>query len=161
MISNHTGLRELLSLFDVGADQLGGIELWRLGDLARTHGVTRWKRAPAGTGSNVDIVRLSLNANGLALYSHDAVALTFSNGNLMTDAVLKELHADDHVVVLDLDYDIARSVAEVSLSSASPDLSEELVESYRGDRIRAANHADVDRIIESLILPSFTSGRPS
>ncbi len=161
MISNHTGLREFISLTGVGTDKLRGVELWRLGDLAREHGVTRWKRAPAGTGSNVDIVRLSLNANQLALYSHDAIALTFSNGNLMTDAVLKELHADDHVVLLDLNYDIARSVAEGSLGSATPDLSEELVEAYRGDRIRAANHADVDRVVESLILPSFNSGRPS
>lgn len=160
MIRNHTALREFISLLDLDADELGGVALWRLGDLARAHGVTRWKRAPAATGSNVDIVRLSLNANRLALYSHDAVALTFSNGNLMTDAVLKELHADDHVVVLDLDYDVARSVAEGALGSASGDPSEELVEAYRGDRIRAANHADVDRIIESLILPSFTAGRP-
>jgi hypothetical protein len=152
----NANLNWLLSHFLDRAERdalLQGIRLERLGDLAREHGIQRWKRTPAGTGRNLNIVSLSLHANGLALYSHDGVRATGTNGDLMTKPVLAQLHADDFVIALDLAHPTARSIADGTAGLTHEPISPDALETYHQDKIRAANSNDVDRVVCQLILP--------
>ena len=135
-------------------DQFSGITLERLGDLARVHGVTRWKRAPASTGRNAHIVELRLRANELALFSHQGNRAIGKNGSIMATAVLQNLSADDYVILLDLRYEAARSLADGTtvLTFADDELA---LLKYRQDAIRAGNYEDVEAVIRGIIEPAF------
>ena len=123
-----------------------------MGDLAREHGTTRWKRAPAGTGRNVSLVALSLSSNAIGLYGHSSNASNHGNGGLMTNAVMGQLHADDYVIALDLTCQLARAIADGTAGVTVEVVPDEYLALYRGDRIRAANLADVMRVSKQIII---------
>lgn len=136
-----------------------GVDLRRLGDVAREHGTTRWKQAPAGTGRNVGLVTLSLNANGIALYGHNANVADHTDGNVMSKAVLGQLHADDFVVTLDLACDTGRSIAAGTAGLVIAPVPDEYLALYRGDRIRAAALSDAMSVAEQVLIPGIRQSR--
>lgn len=131
---------------------LEGVTLWRLGDLARDNGVTRWKRAPGNTGANAATVELMLSGKGLVIYSQHGNVAAGTNGTIMTTNTLRHLHADDYVIVLDIHFDTARQLKEGSFEFAEPFDPTALV-GYRGDQIRSGNYNDALQVCKDILLP--------
>jgi len=129
-----------------------GVDVRRMGDLAREHGTTRWKQAPAGTGRNVSLVALSLSSNAIGLYGHSGNASDHGNGGLMTKAVMGQLHADDYVITLDLTCQLAKAIADGTAGVTVETVPDEYLALYKGDRIRAANLADVMHVSKQIIV---------
>ena len=153
----HSSIRFVMALCagdGTVTERFSGVTLERLGDLARAHGVCRWKRAPASKGRNAHIVEFSLRANELALYSHQGNRAIDKNGSIMATGVLQNLSADDCVVLLDFRYEAARSLIDgTTVLTLADDSFAPLT--YRGDAIRAANHNDVETVIRGIIQPTI------
>src|SRR3954452_16318666 len=89
-----------------------GVYLETMSAVARQHHCERWRRSPAGTGKNPCLVHFGLRNHGFCLYAPLANAAAGGHGTVMTTEVMRYIHADDYVIVLDLARDTARRLAD-------------------------------------------------
>ena len=68
--------------------------------------------------------------------------------------VLRNLHADDYVIVLDTTFETAGLLANGKATFGHANDPNSLDE-YCGDRIRAANYDDTMRVVTDIIFPLF------
>jgi hypothetical protein len=70
----------------------------------------------------------------------------------MTTAVLRHIHADDFVIVLDTRFETARRLEDGAIEVTHPN-DDSALSAFRGDEIRAANFNDALQVGHDVIFP--------
>ena len=148
----HRSLLEGIYSADEQFELFEGVRIVRLGDLAQEQGL-RWRQARRRTGQGASLLPALLAGRGLSIYAHSANIATGTNGTLMSPTVLRNLRADDDVIVLDPSMSVARTIVDGTAELSNEPVPDALRQQYDGDSIRAANRHDVDRIVTEVLLP--------
>jgi hypothetical protein len=130
-----------------------GVYLETMSAVAHQHHCGRWRRSPAGTGKNPGLVQFGLRNHGLCLYAPLANAAAGHHGAAMTTEVMRYIHADDYVIVLDLAHDTARRLADGATTLTA--VEDCAIKFYRGDVIRAAAYNDAVCVTRHILGPGL------